>query len=173
VETKPEDIKLDSTGKMILDSAAVKKKKIIDEPVSIDLYMAMQNPNSKYDIVLQDGDVVVVPEINPFVSIQGRVQSPLKIAFDKEHTKLSYYIDKAGGYGVKPWRKRIYVTYANGKSQRTKSFLFFRFYPRVKEGSIITVPERPEGAVVSDLAKSTIVAAVPVVLTALIIRFTN
>ena len=173
VETKPDDIKLDSTGKMILDSAAVKKKKIIDEPVSIDLYMAMQNPNSKYDIVLQDGDVVVVPEINPFVSIQGRVQSPLKIAFDKEHTKLSYYIDKAGGYGVKPWRKRIYVTYANGKSQRTKSFLFFRFYPRVKEGSIITVPERPEGAVVSDLAKSTIVAAVPVVLTALIIRFTN
>lgn len=179
VQSKIEEIMPDTSRSQMADSllkvkkAAEQQKQALEEPVSIDLYMAMKNPNSKYDIVLQDGDVIVVPEINPFVSVQGRVQSPLKIAFDKEHTKLSYYIDKAGGFGVKPWRKRIYVTYANGKSQRTKNFLFFRSYPKVKEGSVITVPERPEGAVVSDLAKSTIVAAIPVVLTALIIRFTQ
>lgn len=164
----------DSLGKqMPVDSIAMAKKKAIDEPVSIDLYKAMKYPNSKHDIVLQEGDVVVIPEINPFVSVQGKVQSPLKIAFDKEHTNLSYYIDKAGGYGVRPWRKRIYVTYANGRSKRTKSFLFFRSYPKVQEGSIVTVPPRPEGQEVSDLVKSTIVAVVPVVLTAIIFKYAN
>ena len=141
--------------------------------VSIDLYKAMKNPGSQYDVVLQEGDVVVVPEINPFVSVQGKVQSPLKIAFDKSHTKLGYYIDKAGGFGVRPWRKRIYVTYANGRSRRTKTFLFMRFYPKVEEGCIVNVPSRPEGQEMSDIVKSTIVAAVPVLLTAIIFRYTQ
>jgi protein involved in polysaccharide export with SLBB domain len=164
---------LDSNGKPVIDSVALAKAKAIDEPVSIDLYKALKYRNSKHDIVLQENDVVFVPEINPFVSVQGKVQSPLKINFDKEHTNLSYYIDKAGGYGVKPWRKRIYVTYANGKSKRTKNFLFFHFYPKVEEGSIVTVPARPEGQEVSDLAKSTLVAAVPVILTAIIFKYIN
>ncbi len=163
----------DSSGNLMIDSALLAKKKAIDEPVSIDLYKAMKNPGSQYDVVLQEGDVVVVPEINPFVSVQGKVQSPLKIAFDKSHTKLGYYIDKAGGFGVRPWRKRIYVTYANGRSRRTKTFLFMRFYPKVEEGCIVNVPSRPEGQEMSDIVKSTIVAAVPVLLTAIIFRYTQ
>ncbi|MEO6537327.1 MAG: SLBB domain-containing protein [Ferruginibacter sp.] len=146
-------------------------KKVIEEPVSIDLYKALKYRNSKYDIVLQEHDIVFVPEINPFVSIQGRVQSPLKLAFDKEHTNLLYYIDKAGGYGIKPWRRRIYVTYANGKSRRTKSFSFFHFYPRVQEGSIVTVPAKPEGQEVTDILKSVVLAAIPVILTGFIFKY--
>ena len=173
VDKVEDSIRFDSTGKKITDSTIYAKKKAIDEPVSIDLYRAMKSPKSKYDIILQEGDVVIIPETNPFVSVQGTVQSPLKIAFDKEHRNLSYYIDKAGGYSTRPWRKRIYVTYANGRSKRTKSFAFFRFHPKVEEGCIITVPSRPQGAEVSDLAKSTIVAAIPVVLTALILKLVN
>ncbi len=165
-------IKLDSNGVVIKDSLPVELK-YKDEPVSIDLAKALKNKNSKYDIILQENDVVYIPEINPFISVVGRVQSPLKIAFDKENTKLSYYIDKAGGFGIRPWKKRIFVTYANGKSKRTRSFLFFHFYPKVEEGSVITVPERPQGQEISDLAKSTIVAAVPVVLTAIIFKYVN
>lgn len=173
VDKVEDSIRLDSTGKKIMDSTVYAKKKAIDEPVSIDLYRAMKNPKSKYDIILQEGDVVIIPETNPFVSVQGTVQSPLKIAFDKEHRKLSYYIDKAGGYSTRPWRKRIYVTYANGRSKRTKTFAFLRFHPKIEEGCIINVPSRPQGAEVSDLAKSTIVAAIPVVLTALILKLVN
>ncbi len=164
---------LDSLGNVIQDSINLRAAKDLLEPVSIDLYKALKYKNSKYDIVLQENDKIFIPEINPFVSIKGRVQSPLKITFDKEHTNLSYYIDKAGGFGVNPWRKRVYVTYASGKSQRTKSFLFFRFYPKIKEGSIITVPAKPEGQDVADFAKSILLAAVPVILTGLLLKYIN
>ncbi|MDB5201788.1 MAG: capsule polysaccharide export protein [Ferruginibacter sp.] len=165
--------KLDTNGRPIMDSAAIAKAKAVDEPVSIDLYKALKYRNSKYDIILQENDMIFVPEINPFVSVQGKVQSPLKIAFDKEHTNLSYYIDKAGGFGIRPWRKRIYVTYANGKSKRTRSFAFFHFYPKVDEGSIVTVPERPQGQEGADFAKSALLAAIPVLMTAVILKYVN
>lgn len=167
-----EKVVLDSNGVPILDSASAAYK-AIDEPVSIDLYKALKFKNSKHDIVLQENDVIVVPEINPFISVEGTVQSPLKIAYDKEHSNLMYYIDKAGGFGVRPWRRRIFVTYANGKSKRTHSFLFFHFYPKVEEGSIITVPTRPQGQEVNDFAKSMLITIVPVIMTGLIFRYTR
>jgi hypothetical protein len=86
---------------------------------------------------------------------------------------VPYYVDKAGGYGVRPWRRRVFVTYANGRSKRTKNFMFFHFYPRVEEGSFVTVPRRPEGAEIGDIAKSTVTAIVPVLITALILKYTN
>jgi protein involved in polysaccharide export with SLBB domain len=162
--------KLDSNGNPIKDSLSMALKNL-DEPVSIDLYKALKYKNSKNDIVLQERDIIFIPEINPFVTVTGTVQSPLKITFDKEHGNLQYYIDKAGGYGIRPWRKRIFVTYANGKSRRTKSFFFFHMYPRVEEGSTITVPVRPEGAEVSDLVKSVLIASIPVILTGIIFKY--
>jgi protein involved in polysaccharide export with SLBB domain len=93
--------KLDSLGKPLIDSAALALQ-AVDEPVSIDLYKALKYKNSIHDIILQENDLIVVPEINPFVTIQGSVQSPLKIAYEKDHERLMYYIDKAGGFGVKP-----------------------------------------------------------------------
>ncbi|MEO7139836.1 MAG: SLBB domain-containing protein [Ferruginibacter sp.] len=165
---KPVIIDTSDASKM---TDAVQAVQLLDEPVSIDLYKALKYRNSKHDIVLQAGDRIVIPEINPFVSIQGKVQSPLKIAFDKEHTNLNYYIDKAGGFGVRPWRKRIFVTYANGKSRRTRTLLFFRFYPPVEEGAMVTVPSRPQGQEVSDITKSILVSAVPVILTGIIFKY--
>ena len=162
--------KLDSFGNPILNSESLASK-MVDEPVSIDLYKALKYKNSKHDIVLQESDVIFIPEINPFVSIQGSVQSPLKIAFDKEHTNLMYYIDKAGGFGIRPWKKRVFVTYANGKSRRTKSLFFFKVYPKVDEGSVVSVPLRPEGQELGDIVKSVLVASIPVLLTGIIFKY--
>lgn len=169
-ETNVSKQAVDSNGAPIKDSLSAAYK-MLDEPVSIDLYHAMKDRNSKYDVVLQEHDVIFVPEINPFVSIEGRVQSPLKIAYDKEHTHLMYYIDKAGGFGIRPWRKRIFVTYANGKSRRTKNFFLLHFYPRVEEGSIVTVPSKPEGQEIADIAKSVVLAAIPVILTGILFKY--
>ena len=166
-------VKYDSLGRPLSANATTTGIDFIDEPASIDLYNALKHKNSKFDIVLQENDMIFVPEINPFVTVKGIVQSPLKIAYDKEHTHVPFYIDKAGGYGVKPWRRRVFVTYANGRSKRTKNFMFFHFYPRVEEGSFITVPRRPEGAEVGDIAKSMVTAIVPVLITALILKYTN
>jgi protein involved in polysaccharide export with SLBB domain len=162
--------KLDSFGIPIKDSVS-EAIKAIDEPVSIDLYRALKYPNSKHDIVLQAGDIIYVPEINPFVSVKGSVQSPLKIAFDKENSNLMFYIDKAGGFGIRPWKKRVFVTYANGKSRRTKSFLFIRHYPKVEEGATVVVPLKPEGQDLGDITKSVLVATIPIILTGIIFKY--
>ena len=145
----------------------------LKEPVSIDLYNAMKYKNSKYDIVLQPNDVIYIPEINPFVSIKGVVQSPLKMAFDEDHRNLGYYIDKAGGFGIRPWRKRIYVTYADGKSRRTHNFCFIHFYPKVKEGATITVPERPQVVDLANTVTQAFTATIPIILTAILFKYIN
>jgi len=160
----------DSIGSIVLDSVKTSLADVANEPVSIDLYRALKYKNSKYDIVLQEGDVIFIPEINPFVNVKGIVQSPLKLTFDKEHTSVGYYIDKAGGFGIRPWRKRIYVTYANGKSRRTKNLFFMHFYPKVKEGSTVTVPSRPEGAEITDTLLQVVVSAIPVALAAYLVN---
>ncbi|MEO8763084.1 MAG: SLBB domain-containing protein, partial [Ginsengibacter sp.] len=155
----------DSAGKVI-DSLLYDPS----EPVSIDLAKALNNKESKYDMVLQEGDLIYVPEINPIVSIKGAVQSQLKIYFEKDHNNLGYYIGKAGGFGVRPWRKRIFVTYANGKSQRTHNFGFFHFYPKVEEGSIIVVPEKPEGRNLSDFVSQVLITSLPLLLAVILTR---
>ena len=140
------------------------------EPVSIDLDKALKNKNSKYDMVLREGDIIYIPETNPIITVKGAVQSELKIYFDKEHNKLGYYIDKAGGFGVRPWRKRIFVTYANGRSRRTHNFGFFHFYPKVEAGSTVVVPLRPEGKNLGELASQVFVSSLPIFVAFLLTR---
>ena len=169
------ETKLDSIGRPIVvdeDSVELQGKKISDV-VSIDLTKALRFKNSKHDIILRENDILVVPEINPFVSVEGSVQSPLKINFDKEHSNLLYYIDKAGGFGIKPWRSRVYVKYANGRSRRTRNFGFLHFYPPVKEGSLVMVPQKPEGQEIIDILKGVVVSALPLVASAILFRIIN
>jgi protein involved in polysaccharide export with SLBB domain len=177
IRNKAENLRATQVAKPVYDSAGnligTSMAAASNEPVSIDLAKALKYKNSKFDIVLQEGDIVFVPEIDPFVSVAGIVQSPLKIAFDKEHTNVAYYVDKAGGFGIRPWRKRVFVTYADGKSRRTKNFLFFHFYPKVQEGCVINVPRRPEGQEVTDAVKTTVTSLVPVLVTAIILKYVN
>ena len=159
----------DSIGSIVLDSV----RKSLAELVSIDLYKALKYKNSEDDIILQGGDIIFVPEKNPFVSVIGTVQSPLKIIFDKEYTNIRYYIDKAGGFGIRPWKQRVHITYANGKSKRTKNIFFLHFYPKVQEGSIITVPFRPEGKEVTDGVLQVVLSSIPIVVATIIARSLN
>ena len=158
------------TDSAALVTDSLKLLQSLDEPVSIDLSKAMAFRNSKHDIILQKDDIIYVPEINPFVMVKGKVQSPLKITFDKEHSNVSYYIDKAGGFGIRPWRKRVFVTYANGRSKRTKNLFFIHFYPKAEEGCTITVPERPEGKDVSNSVVQALTTAIPLAVTYLLLK---
>lgn len=140
------------------------------EPITIDLQKAINSPDSKFDLVLQDGDVVYIPESNPVVAIKGAVQNQLKIYFDKDHTNLGYYINQAGGFSERPWRRRIYVTHANGKSEKTRNFGFLHFYPKVKRGSVINVPVRPVGKGFPSTITQGFISAIPIALVYLITK---
>lgn len=83
---------------------------------------------------------------------------------------MKYYIDKAGGFGVRPWRKRIFVTYPDGTSRGTKTFLFFRKYPDVVSGSVITIPQKSESRMVGDIINRTLISTIPLIIVYLITR---
>ncbi|RNI34541.1 hypothetical protein EFY79_15305 [Hanamia caeni] len=140
------------------------------EPISIDLQNAIDNPGSKFDLILQEGDVVFIPETNPVVAVKGAVQNQLKIYYDKDHPNVGYYVNQAGGFSERPWRKRIYVTRANGKSEKTRNLGFFHLYPKVRPGSVITVPVRPEGKGLSSSITQGFISAIPIALVYLITK---
>ncbi len=113
-------------------------------PVVINLKDAMRHAGGKDDIILENGDTIIIPRKIDVVRVDGEVQTPVNIKFDNANRNVMNYIDAAGGFGERPWRKRISVQYQNGRKKRTKNFMFFKFYPKVRPGSVVTVPRRPE-----------------------------
>ena len=85
-------------------------------PVGIDLEEAMNNPESSANIVLREGDVLTVPQYTNTVKISGDVMYPSSVNF-KEGATLSYYINRAGGYGDNARRSKVYAIYMNGSVQ--------------------------------------------------------
>lgn len=110
--------------------------------VNINLQKIMDNPGSRFDMVLEPGDSLDIPKEPQTVDIIGQVQKPFATTFIPNKTVI-YYVKSAGGWSESPDRKRIYVTYPDGSSQNTKGYIALR-YPLVKPGSTIVVPKKPE-----------------------------
>ena len=111
--------------------------------VSIDLQQILNKTNSKNDIILQEGDRLVIPEKEETVEVTGNVILP-SLVKHQNSKNLKYYIANAGGFKERSRKSNIYVRYANGQVKTTTNFLFFKFYPKVKPGSVIVVPEKAE-----------------------------
>ncbi len=88
--------------------------------VGINLDMALKHPGSDYDMVLREGDLLVVPEYVNTVKINGAVMYPNTVSYKKGES-LSYYINQAGGFGNNARKRRAYVIYMNGTVSRLKS----------------------------------------------------
>lgn len=104
------------TGKSvdITNSERIKKFQINDTySVGIELDKAIANPGSDADIVLREGDRIVVPQYTGTVKINGEVMYPNTVGFVKGK-KASYYIDQAGGFNNKAKRGQTYIIYMNG-----------------------------------------------------------
>lgn len=104
------------TGKSVdvTNSERIKKFQIEDTySVGIELDKAIANPGSDADIVLREGDRIVVPQYTGTVKINGEVMYPNTVGFVKGK-KASYYIDQAGGFSNKAKRGQTYIIYMNG-----------------------------------------------------------
>ena len=60
--------------------------------VGIELKKAIENPGSDYDVVLREGDQLVVPQYTGTVKISGAVMYPNTVVY-KKNAKLNYYIE--------------------------------------------------------------------------------
>lgn len=81
--------------------------------INISLKEALKQPNSKDNIILEDGDMIIVPAMIPTISITGAVIQPSSIVY-VQGKKLSYYIDQVGGFSKDADKDAAYVIKANG-----------------------------------------------------------
>ena len=81
--------------------------------VGIYLDKAMENPGGDFDIVLRDGDRIIVPEYNGTVKISGNVQFPNTVAYT-EGKGYKWYVNKAGGFGNRAKKSKSFIIYQNG-----------------------------------------------------------
>ncbi|WP_207153349.1 SLBB domain-containing protein [Prevotella herbatica] len=104
--------------------------------VGIHLEKALANPGSNDDIVLREGDKLVVPEYNGTVKVSGDVMFPNTVAYacDKRY---KYYINQAGGFGIRAKKSKAFIVYQNGTVCEVG-------HGKVEPGCEIIVPSKPK-----------------------------
>ena len=147
-EKKIRQQKIDALLKDTKDTARVQE--LIDKQiggltsiVGINLKEILNNSDSKYDLLVQNGDIISIPTKRQTVLVSGEVLYPIRIQY-KRGKGLSRYVNQAGGFSQRALKRASYVVYANGAVKSTYSFLGLKFYPKIKPGAEIIVPPREE-----------------------------
>lgn len=82
-------------------------------PVGIELAEALKKPGSDYDVILKEGDKLIIPEYDGTVRISGAVMYPNTVVF-RAKSKSPHYIAQAGGYAQRARKRKVFVIYMNG-----------------------------------------------------------
>lgn len=131
IEAAKENKKLD-----LKDSEKIKKFEVPEfYSVGIELDKALANPGCDADIVLREGDKIIVPQYNGTVKINGAVMYPNTVGFQKGK-KAKYYINQAGGFSQKAKKSQTYIVYMNGTIAKVSQ------NAKPKPGCEIVVPEK-------------------------------
>ena len=101
-----------------------------------------KNAEKDMALLMLPGDSLFISRNDPFVEITGAVYNPQLVRYNSSSFKS--YISAAGGVKNKASLAKAYVQYGNGINRKSSRFLFMRFYPSVKPGSKIFIPEVPE-----------------------------
>lgn len=142
-----------SANKQSRDSVAVNLSSIKDYSVGIDLQKALSDPGSAHDVVLRDGDALYIPQLQSTVKVSGSVTYPNSVTYTEGMT-VRKCLSQAGGYNDIA-RKYPIVIYMNGKvATTTRSFIFFKHYPKIEPGCEIVIPsksQRERGASLAEI----------------------
>jgi protein involved in polysaccharide export with SLBB domain len=114
------------------------------ETIGINLEEILKKPGSKYDIILQEGDIISVPKQLETVRLRGELLYPITVRYDNKF-KFKDYLAQAGGFAEKAKKSKTYIIYANGTVDRTrKGFFWINNYPKIEPGAEIIVPSKPD-----------------------------
>ena len=108
-------------------------------PLSINLEEALQAPGGPADIVMREGDLLVIPQVSNTVKVSGEVVYPVSMSYMKGK-KLNYYIQRAGGYGNRAKKKGAYAIYMNGSADKINRFS----RKDIEPGCEIVVPSKAQ-----------------------------
>ncbi len=135
--------RLQQSGAQDTLSTEAIQKIISSDLVGIDLKRIMEKPGGRYDLLMEEGDVLRVPKQLQTVKVTGEVLSPNSIVFSPRKT-FKQYVNGAGGFTFNAYKKGAHIKYANGSVQAASKFLFFNNYPKVLPGAEILVPMKAE-----------------------------
>ncbi|MBR1569372.1 MAG: SLBB domain-containing protein [Bacteroidales bacterium] len=120
--------------------------------IGIDLGEIRSNRgNTQYDPILMEGDVinVVRRENTVFIRETGTLMSQYipeefsatekAVIYQGRHSAKWYIRKNAGGFTKDADKNSVTVTKPNGQSEGTRHFLWWRIYPKVEPGSVISL----------------------------------
>ena len=126
--------------------------------VLLELDKALNQPTSRFNYILKNGDVIILPKSKDLVTVDLSAtlanelyperyleEGKISVAFVSGKNAAWYLNEYAGGIARnKKARKRfISVEYPNGEFKRSRGFLFFRGTPDVRKGSVVRVGVKP------------------------------
>ena len=119
----------------------------IDDFIEIGLDINRINDSNgrldEYNLTLKSGDEIIIPKTDNSIEVSGSVQKATAMSYRRGLTTIAA-INAAGGFGLDAKKSRVYVVYQNGSINSTKSFLFFKNYPRLLPGAKVFVPKKGE-----------------------------
>ena len=151
----------DSTYYYLETNLRIKK-----EVVNVDFTGLFRNRDSTQDVILQDGDVIVIPTIKKTVYVFGQVINPGHVGYVPGED-IWYYIRKAGGVTDRAREADIKLVKAKTRQWLSPGGL------TVEEGDYVwvpKVPERPFGYYLGIVAQSATVLSVAVSVVLLVIQ---
>ena len=107
--------------------------------------------NTRYDPILMEGDVINVVRLENTITIretgtrmaqyipEDYVATQKTLVYQGAHSAKWYIKHFAGGFVKTADRNSVTVTMPNNQSESTKRFLWMRFYPTVRPGSVVTL----------------------------------
>jgi len=107
--------------------------------VGIHLDEALATPGGDEDIVLREGDRIIVPQYSGTVKISGEVMYPNTVAY-RDGKSVKYYINQAGGWGSRAKKGHTYIIYMNGTVAR------IGYGTKILPGCEIIVPSKPKNS---------------------------
>ena len=105
--------------------------------VGIRLDEALKRPGGDADLVLREGDELIVPEFEGTVKISGDVMFANTVAYTGGKN-FKWYVKQAGGFGQRAKKSKAYVIYPNGTMAMAKRST------EISPGCEIVVPSKPK-----------------------------
>jgi len=135
------------------DAAVFTREKDEAGRIALDLASALDRPGDRTDLVLEEGDVLLIPQAPHTVKVVGEVGFPSSVLY-REGKGVSFYLERAGGLTQDADGDRVLVQRASGEIEHgTGGFLSSG--PEIDPGTVIYVPKKePEkgGSRLRDIA---------------------
>lgn len=121
--------------------------------VLLDASKVMADQNSNFNYILKEGDSIFIPKIKDLVTIKGFVNYPPIDSGDLQKISVPFHANKNARFYIDYYaagvnkRKNgrynlIFVTYPNGDIKKSRKLFFFNTFPKVQQGSIVSVEQK-------------------------------